>query len=404
MKKLIFLLTLTSFCILSCAKKDDGLRQLDEFQPFLNSDLVITGKTDLTPYKNLTTLEGSLTLTDITSFGHPITYSSTPVTDISALKNLKRISGNLIINGLLNLKSLEALSNLEQIDGNVSISGKMSLTDFKGLEKLSRLKNVQINTLNSELSLKGFGKNISIEFLNISSTLLKQIKDLESLGKIEVFNIMNNSSLTSIDNMSNINITKQLVISDCPNLTTIGKINAADQNAGIHILDTNIEDLSCLSNINKLGQLLLIKNKSLNTLNTENLTGVVNLVIHTNPYLKTMKGLENCQVGTISLQNNFRLNNIDDLKNVKKCYALTITDNPSLKSIDVLSNVGEENTYFNTLVISGNIILNDLCPLSKAVKKLLKTRQTNVHMGLSLPNIANNGTNMTFDDMIKTCP
>jgi Receptor L domain len=402
MKKLIFLLTLTTFCILSCAKKDDGLRQLDEFQPFLKTDIVITGKTDLTPYKNLTTLEGSLTLTDITNSMHPFTYSTTPITDISALKNLKRISGNLIINGLLSLKSLEALSNLEQIDGNVSISGKLSLTDFKGLEKLSSLKNVQINTSNSELSLKGFGKNISIEFLNISSNELKQIKDLESLGKIQVFNIMNNLSLTSIDDMSNINIVRQLVISNCPNLTTIGKIKAVDQFAGINILDTNVEELACLSNINKLGQLLIIRNKNLKSLNTENLTIVNYLTIHTNPYLKTLKGLENCQIGDISLQNNVRLENINDVKSIKKCNSLTITDNTNLKSIDVLSIVGEDATYFYYLNITGNINLNDLCPLSKAVKKLLKTRETNVH--IALPNIANNGTNMSFNDMIKTCP
>jgi Receptor L domain len=404
MKKIIFILTLTSFGILSCTKKDDGLRQLDEFQSFLRSDLVITGKTDLTSFKNLTTLEGSLTLTDITSFGHPVTYSSTPISDISALKNLKRISGNLNINGLLSLKSLEALSNLEQIDGDILISGKLSLTDFTGLEKLSKLRNVLINTSISEISLKGFGKNVSIENLSIYGIELKRIKDLESLGKIQIFNIMSNPYLASIDDMSNINITRQLVISGCPNLTTIGKINAADQFAGIHIIDTNVEELSCLSNINKLGQLLIIKNKSLKTLNTENLTNVVDLAIHTNPYLKTLKGIENCQISNMGLQNNVRLNNIDDLKNMKKCHSLTITDNPNLKSIDVLSNVGEENTFFNHLVISGNIVLNDLCPLSKAVKKLLKTRETNQHMGLSLPNIANNGTNMTFNDMLKACP
>jgi Receptor L domain len=403
MKKIIFLLTLTTFCILSCEKKEDGLRQLDEFQSYLRTDLVITGKTDLTPYKNLTTLEGSLTLTDITSPMHPITYSSTPINDISALKNLKRISGNLNINGLVGLKSLEALSNLEKIDGNISISGKISLTDFRGLEKLTRLKNVQISTTSSEISLTGFGTNINIEQLNINGgNDLKRIKGLESLGEIQIFNIMSIPNLTSIDDMSNINIKRQLVISGCPNLTTIGKIKATDQFAGIHILDTNVEDLSCLSDINKLGQLLIIRNKNLKSLNTENLTNVSNITIHTNIYLKTLKGLENCQIGDVSLQNNARLSNIDDLKKIKKCYGLTITDNPNLKSIDVLSNVGEEITNFSYLIISGNINLNDLCPLSKAVKKLLKTRETNKHIGL--PVIANNGTNMSFDDMINTCP
>jgi Receptor L domain len=403
MKKIIFLLTLTTFCILSCEKKEDGLRQLDEFQSYLRTDLVITGKTDLTPYKNLTTLEGSLTLTDITSPMHPITYSSTPINDISALKNLKRISGNLYINGLVGLKSLEALSNLEKIDGNVSISGKISLTDFKGLEKLTRLKNVQINTTSSEISLSGFGTNIKIEQLNINADFeLKVIKGLESLGEIQFFNITNIPKLTSIGDMSNINVTSQLVISGCPNLTTIGKIKAVGQYAGIHIIETNVEELSCLSNLNKLNQLLIIKNNNLKTLNIENLTDVGNLAIHTNPYLKTLKGIENCQISNFSLQNNVRLNDINHLKKIKKCYGLTITDNPNLSSIDVLSNVGEDNTNFNYLTISGNVNLIDLCPLTKAVKKLLKTRETNLHLGL--PVIANNGTNMSFNDMIKTCP
>jgi hypothetical protein len=329
--------------------------------------------------------------------------NSSPVTDISSLKNLKIITGDFTLRNVSQLKSLGALSNLERIDGDISITEKISLTDFTGLEKLTSIKKVNINTSNSEISFKGFGKNIRLEQLFIMGcNELKRINNLESLGNIQNINIQGNPNLMSIGNMTNINIQRQLVISNCPNLTTIGKINSANQHAAIHILSTNIEDLSCLSNINKLGQLLVIQNLKLEALNTENLTNVNYIIFHTNPNLKTLKGLENCQITSVSLQNNVRLDNIEHLKNMKKCHSVVITDNPSLKSIDVLSDVGEETTFFSYLSISGNIILKDLCPLSKVVKKLLKARETNQHV--TLPYISNNGTDMTIESMIKTCP
>jgi hypothetical protein len=425
MKKLISILTLATISLVGCTKKEEGLTPLNEYQTVYKGDVFITGRTDMSVFKNITTIDGSLTLTDFLG-GHPDVNNTAPVTDISALKNLKRVIGSVTLQGLSKISSLETLSNLAKIEGNLTLQGLSKISsletlnslekidgnltilncnfaDFKGFEKLSSLKNVDIVTLGSDISFKGFGKGISIERLNISSgSTLKQIKDLESLGKVQFFNIINIPNLTSIGDMSNINITKQMVISNCPNLTTIGKINTADQYASIHILDSNIEDLSCLSTIKKLNQLLLINNKNLKTLNTENLTNVGNLTMHTNANLKSLKGFENCQIGNISLQNNVRLENIEHLKNLKKCYAITLTDNTSLKSIDALSNIGEESNFFNYIAISGNIVLNDLCPLSSAVKKLLKNRETNVHV--TLPIITNNATNMSYEDMLKTCP
>jgi Receptor L domain len=362
-------------------------------------DVYITGSTDMSVFKNITTIDGSLTLSDLIE--HTSMSNTTPVTDISALKNLKTITGNFTLSNVNQLKSLEALSNLETINGDVFITSS-SLTSFNGLQKVKRLKNVIINSAGPELSLKGLGKDIGITQLTISNNAnLKKLTDIESLGLITFFSLHNNANLISIGDMVNTTIGNQFIISGSPLLKSLGKINVSNA-AAVHISDTDLEDLSCLSNISKLGQLLLIGNKNLKSLNVENLTSVTTITFHTNPYLKTLKGLENCEIGNISLQNNVRLENINDLKSIKKCYGLTITDNTNLKSIDALSMVGEDATLFGYLNITGNINLNDLCPLSKAVKRLLKTRETYPHT--SLPNIANNGTNMTYNDMIKTCP
>ena len=400
MKKLIFILSISILGAVSCTKKEEGLRQLDEYQTFYKGDVYITGNTDMSVFKNITTIDGSLTLSDGNTYGHPPVGSITPVKDISALKNLKTITGNFTLSSVNQLKSLEALSNLETINGDVAIASS-SLTSFSGLQKLTKLKSIVISSTGPELSLKGFGKNIAITQLTINNNhSLKKLTDLESLGLVTFFSLQGNVNLTSVGDMVNTTIGNQFIISGSPLLTSLGKINVSS-NAAIHILDTDLDNLSCLSNLTKIQQLFIGNNKNLRTLNLEKLTTVPHFALYGSDFIKSLSGLENCKINSVNISNNFALENVDALKNMNGGNSVNISNNPNLKSIDGLSNLGENNSGFSTVNITGNINLSNLCPIAKVVRQIMKARETNAH--IQVPNITNNAVRMTVDEMMKNC-
>jgi Receptor L domain len=398
MKKLIFLLTISIFGAISCTKKEDGLRQLDEYQTLYKGNVFITGNTDMSVFKNITTIDGSLTLSD--GNGHPSVGNTTPVTDISALKNLKTITGNFTLSNINQLKSLEALSNLETINGDVVIASS-SLTSFSGLQKLTRLKSMVISSAGPELSLKGFGKDIGITQLTINHNFnLKKLTDLESLGVVTFFSLQGNANLTSVGDMVNTTIGNQFIISGSPLLTSLGKINVSSA-AAVHITDTDLDNLSCLSNITKLQQLIIGNNKNLRTLNLEKFTNITNFTLHNTNYIKSLSGLENCKIISASISNNFGLEHVDALKNMNGGNYVYISNNPNLKSIEGLSNLGETNMGFGFVSITGNINLSNLCPIAKVVRQIMKARETNAH--IQVPDISNNAVRMTVEEMMKNC-
>jgi Receptor L domain len=398
MKKLIFILTISIIGAVSCTKKEEGLRQLDEYRSIYKGDVFISGKTDMTAFANITTIYGSLTISDV--FGHPDIDNTSPVTDLSALKNLKTITGNFTLTKVNQLKSLEALSNLENINGDVVISSS-SLTSFNGLQKLTRLKSMVISTTGSELSLKGFGKNIGITQLTINNNFnLKKLTDLESLGVVTFFSLQGNANLTSVGDMVNTTISNQFIISGSPLLTSLGKINVSSA-AAVHITDTDLDNLSCLSNITKLQQLIIGNNKNLRTLNLEKFTSVTSFALHNTNFIKSLSGLENCKISSVTITNNFGLENVDALKNMNGGNFVNIANNPNLKSIDGLSNLGENNLGYASVSITGNVTLNNLCPIAKVVRQIMKFRETNAH--IQVPNISNNAVRMTVEEMMKNC-
>lgn len=422
MKKLIFILTISVFGVLSCTKKEEGLRPLDEYQTIYKGDVFISGRTDMTPFKNITTIDGSLTISDV--FGHPDIDNTSPVTDMSALKNLKTIRGNFTLTQVNQLKSLEALSNLETIRGDFKLTqvnqlksleglgnletiggdvviASSALTNFSGLQKLTEIKSMTISTNGTELSLKGFGKDIRITRLTINNSLkLTKLTNLESLGVVNFFSLHGNTNLTTVGDMVNTVIGNEFIILGSPFLTSLGKINA-NTTASIQILDTNLDNLSCLSNLTKIQLLFIGNNKNLRTLNLEKLTTVPYFTLYGSNFIKSLSGLENCKINSVSISDNFSLENVDALKNMNGNNSVHIVNNSNLKSIEGLSNLGTISMGSNYVNISGNINLSNLCPVAKVVRQIMKARETNAH--IQVPNITNNAVRMTVDEMMKNC-
>jgi hypothetical protein len=95
------------------------------------------------------------------------------------------------------------------------------------------------------------------------------------------------------------------------------------------------------------------------------------------------------------------LEHVDALKNMNGGNYVYISNNPNLKSIEGLSNLGETNMGFGFVSITGNINLSNLCPIAKVVRQIMKARETNAH--IQVPDISNNAVRMTVEEMMKNC-
>jgi hypothetical protein len=402
MKKLVFPTLFLALFWAGCTKKEEGLAQLDETKTVYEGNLFITGKTDLSALKNVTIVDGSVTISDEISQGHPAVITTAVVKDISALKNLKRITGSLTIGRLSELKSLDALGNVENIDGDIYLTPTtLSLSDW-GMPKLKRLKNLRITGLIGALSFKNLGTNLEVENLTIEHSGLDSISDMSSLANVTNLNISNNQNLKSIGNMLNMTIKKQVSITSNEKLARIGVVKSISAGASVVLHTLAIENLDMLSNTSNLMSLSIQFCKNMRSINLSNFTNLTVFTLTDSRFIKSIDGFQNCRKGTIILINNSSLENINELGNLTNVRTMHIVNNPNLKSIASLTGLGEENVAFSSLNISDNINLMDLCPIARIVKTNLKLRQTNVHV--LLPVIKDNGVTMTLDEMIAKCP
>lgn len=402
MKKLVLLPILLLFILAGCTKKDDGLKQIDAYQTVYQGNLYVTGATDLTAFKNITNLEGSLTISDEISMGHPAVTTKSVVKDISALKNLKIITGGLTIGQLSELKSLAALANVERIDEGISIAVAATPPTDWGMPKLTTLNHLQFVGLNGVLSFKNLGTNLQIKSLSIATSAIDSITNLSSLGQIGTLSINGNSNLKSIGDMSNLSILNGFYVIGSDKLTRIGKIKNISAHASVVLHTLNIENLDCLSNVSYLGDLSIQFCKNMRSLNLSNFKNINYFSLTDSRYIKTLDGFQNCRKMSVVLVNNASLENLDGLQNMTNASTVHIANNFSLKSIAALSNLGDANTIVSVLNVSDNINLQDLCPVSKVVKNALKARQTNPM--ITLPVVKNNGIGMSLEDMVAKCP
>lgn len=160
----------------------------------------------------------------------------------------------------------------------------------------------------------------------------------------------------------------------------------------LYIKDTNFTDLSGFININRvIGTIIIENNKYLSNINgLSNITYMESLIINNNEFLYDMDFHKVTFIeGDVTITNNDRLNNLDGLSNLKyiggnyngcsynqaayyKYGSLVIKHNKNLSDINGLSNV---HTINGNLIINTN--LKDVC-----VFKNLKC----VHYGIDVKN------------------
>ena len=168
---------------------------------------------------NLPSLSG---LENLKYVGGKLSIARTNTRNLLPLSNLNYLGGGLSIEYNDNLKDLAGLSNINSIGGELKIFGNDSLKNLNGLNKVTSIYgdvfigsliftgNLQLNTLYGLESLETINGNLTIADN-------KSIKELLSLGELTSINgslsVIYNDSLTSLSGLNNINSDSITVLS-----------------------------------------------------------------------------------------------------------------------------------------------------------------------------------------------
>ena len=137
-----------------------------------------------------------------------LTISGADITDLSGLKNLKSISGDLRIEANEVLTNLDGLHKLDSIGGALIIYGNPALTNIDGLcnltainSGLSIIGNLVLANVDGLQNLNNIGGNLNISFNDI----LTNVDGLQGLNEIGgyLFFIFNDA-LINIDGLQNL--------------------------------------------------------------------------------------------------------------------------------------------------------------------------------------------------------
>lgn len=316
----------------------------------------------------LENLEG---LNQLSYIGEDLSIRENPVlATLDGLEELDTIRGELFIYADSLLSSIQALADLDYLY-ELEFFGNDHITSLAGLEQafidsiIYIVGNGALTSLDGLGSLEDFSGSMIIAHMMIDDfSVLSGLDSLDylhlqacdSLKSVQVLNhlvwvekgisLRDNDNLVSLQGMSNLQYTGQMVISD----------------------NNRLDNLAGLSGLKVVERTLIIEYNGLQSL--EGLDSLVsvgkNLYIVGEDNLFDLSGLE--QLGTVGeelwISYNAQLQHLNGLEGLHSIGGLIIPDNLSLSSLNGLENLQhiEDRIY-----IKDNISLMDLTALNHSV-------------------------------------
>ena len=350
----------------------------------IEGDLIIEGSNSLTNLAGLEALE--------TVSGDVIIRNNAQLTSLSGLGSIRDIGGDLVIENNPNLVSIEQLMSVQSVGRdiliNVSNTGILSqdLDQFvTGLPRCDRNRVIQ-----SEIDLvQLLSCTVISGDLTISTDL--QLPDFDRLigveGDLYIIGNANLENLTAFRSLGYVG--GSIAISDNPKLASLDGIEGVFQTAAasenienawersvLIINNPELVDLSSLSELEIVGDLVVQSNSKIESLDlngllidstlvirsNDNLSNVVvgafsyqvyDIVITDNRLLRTVSGFEKIEaLDDLIVENNSQLASLGDFALLKEIESdLIIRNNDSLMSISILNEV---DTLSGMLIIEGN--------------------------------------------------
>ena len=338
----------------SSLKSLDGLQNIDSLAGYFSIY-------DNDSLASLSSLENLVSALDFFISGNEILESLNGLQNVTAIRDLS-LENNPSLNSIESLQGTTSLRNL-LIDNNPSLGSIESLSEITSLGDLEINRNPSLNSLNGLNNL-----SVVNDFTLENNSSLTTLAGLEKLDSIHgCCYILNNSDLISLNGLDALKYIGGCAIFIFPQ-TFASRVN------GLHIVDnSSLTDLGALENINRLKRLVIKNNNSLSSLNglgglemidtfEVNFRGNGALEIEDNPSLTSLSELSNLSsvLGDFKVKNTalISMNGLEDLSLVGG--DLDISDNGSLASLSGLDNI--DPSEIDELSIENNIALS-LCEI-----------------------------------------
>jgi len=334
-----------------------------------------------------------------------LTISGDDITNLDSLSSLKKISGNLLIQKTINLKTIDGLSALDSITGSLLIVDNVGLTNINGFASLKSVGNVNMTGNFNVANLDGFSSLTEIRNGGIYISNNHNLVEISGPPSLHSINggliVENNTDLASINGFNNLVAAAEITITSNQRLDGINGFNSLKTIEGetnfpyLHPHDltielnnslTNIEGFFALSSVNSIritenshlsnlgpflslksvsGELFLSNNSALSTINGFNSLDSIasDLRIENNLELKTLTGFSSLRsAGNLIIRNDIKLIKLDGFSSLTKLYTGDFNDgelhvefNESLNSITAFNNlkqVSAVSIYANPKLVS----------------------------------------------------
>ena len=302
---------------------------------------------------------------------------SDPITNLDGLGLIETLTGGLRIQNNATLTVLSGLENMEMLPGSgLSIYSNPLLTGFTNfLSPVSDDIIINIADNPNLLSLEGLPPFTKLKTLRISDTGITSMDGMEFLREVPILRLEDNTSLTSLDALQDIEIIggnfTQVNLEGLP-ITTIGTwLTSADNTTALSIRNNeNLISLVGLEVVQELRTLSISFNDALADVSSLGNLQLVedNIAIVNNASIVTLSVLDDLtfnpsgEFGNLSIGDNLILIDLPAFSTAPFTVAtLSIYDNPELISLAGLEGITEATTG---LYIYRNHTISNLNPLS----------------------------------------
>ena len=263
----------------------------------------------------------------------------TSIDDITPVYKFKKLKQLYVSRtGIKDYSFIKNIPTLEGIDFSENDIQDISfLKDYPNLKLVSAAGN---NIENIDVL-----KNLTnLESLNLDNNKIKDISALKDLNHLRAVSLENNN-ITKLDALSSKNELERLFLSNNSGLELATLKN--DSLEQLTVNNTNIRDLSVVSNLPKLKKIVANDNK-ITTLSHLKNTKVLESVEVNNNKIDSLD-FENSTITSLEIKNN----KLEDINNVHKLSALENLDASSNKISEFPSN--KQNKLIN-LTVNNNVI------------------------------------------------
>ena len=271
----------------------------------ISLDFSELGITDISPLKNLkkikklelskNSIEDISVLKELTTLEYLSLWDNS-ISDISSLKNLTNLTSLYIVDS--KITDISALKNLKKI--KILYLGYNSITDISTLKQLTNLKSLSLssNLITDISSLQNLKK---IETLSLIGNQINDISTLKQLTNLKSLYLGYNS-ITDISTLKQLTNLESLGLGNNP-INDISVLKNLTKLTDLHLEDTKITDLSPLQNLKNLKYLNLWRTPISDATALYELTKLTKLyIIHTNltndQVADLRKALPKCEIVT----------------------------------------------------------------------------------------------------------